>query len=82
MSQFPSDPIIKGSYFKLYCEYNEARKYKKRTFKQSILNQLDELQSSDPKAYWNLIDNLKANKKESESLIDPVIWENYFKSLN
>ena len=50
MSLFPLDPIIKGSYFKLYREYNKTRKYKKRTFKQSILNQLDDLQSSDPKA--------------------------------
>ena len=47
-----------------------------------MLNQLDDLQSSDPKAYWNLIDNLKESKKDSESLIDPVIWENYFYSLN
>lgn len=82
MSKFPFDPGIKGSYFKLYREYNKMRKFKKRTFKQNILNQLDELQSSDPKAYWKLIDSLKENKNDSQSFIDPNIWENYFKALN
>ena len=82
MSKFPFDPGIKGSYFKLYREYNKLRKFKKRTFKQNILHQLDDLQSSDPKAYWKLIDTLKEDKNDSQSPIDPIIWENYFKSLN
>ena len=82
LSKFPYDPLVRGAYFKLYRQYNKTRKFKKRTFKQSILNQLDELQSSDPKAYWNLIDNLTESKKDTESLIDPSIWESYFKSLN
>ena len=49
-----------------------------------IINQLDELQSSGPKAYWDLIDDLKESKKHSEASFEPVtcIWENYFKSLN
>ena len=79
-SKYPYDPLVRGAYFKLYRQYNKTRKFKKRTFKQSILN--DELQSSDPKAYWNLIANLKESKKDTESLIDPSVWENYFKSLN
>lgn len=82
MSKFPFDPGIKGNYYKLYRQYNKMRKFKKRTFKQTILNQLDELQSSDPKAYWHLIDTLKEKKNDSQSSIDPNIWENYFKSLN
>ena len=45
MNKFPFDPGIKGSYFKLYREYNKARTFKKRTFKQNILHQLDELRS-------------------------------------
>ena len=43
---------------------------------------MDDLQSSDPKAYWKLIDTLKEDKNDSQSPIDPIIWENYFKSLN
>ena len=49
---------------------------------ESLLFHLDELQSSDPKAYWDLIDDLKESKKDSESSIDQVIWEKYFKLLN
>ena len=82
MSNFPFDRGIKGSYFKLYREYNKTRKFKKRTFKQTILNQLDELQSSDPKVYWKLIDTLKDSKNDSQSVIDLDIWETYFKTLN
>ena len=52
------------------------------TFKQTILNQLDELQSSDPKAYRKLIDTLRDSKNDSQSVIDPDIWETYFKTLN
>ena len=32
MSKFPFDPGIKGSYFKLYREYNKLRKFKKKDF--------------------------------------------------
>ena len=82
MSKFPFDPGIKESYFKLYREYNKLRKFKKRTFTQNILNQLFELQSSDPKAYWKLIDTLKESKNDSQHSINSDIWENYFKTLN
>ena len=82
MSNFPFDRGIKGSYFKLYREYNKMRKFKKQTFKQTIHNLIDELQSSDPKAYWKLIDTLKDSKNDSQSVIDPDIWETYFKTLN
>ena len=48
----------------------------------SLLFQRDELQSSDPKAYRDVIDDLKGSKKDSESSIDQVIWERFLKSLN
>ena len=49
ISKFPFDPGIKGNYYKLYRQYKKCGNLRKRTFKQTILNQLDELQSSDPK---------------------------------
>ena len=82
MSNFPFDRGIKGSCFKLYRASNKLRKFKKQIFKQTILNQLDELQSSDTKAYWKLINTLKDSKNDSQSVIDPNIWETYFKTLS
>ncbi len=54
LSKFPWDPIIKGSYYKCYKEYNKLRKYKQRSFKQNILQNLDSLRENNPKMYWNL----------------------------
>ncbi|VDI79040.1 Hypothetical predicted protein [Mytilus galloprovincialis] len=66
LSKFPYDPIVRGSYYKCYREYNKLRKYKMRTFKQSILNSLDNLRDSDPKQYWKLINSLKESTDDSK----------------
>ncbi|CAC5397394.1 unnamed protein product [Mytilus coruscus] len=66
LSNFPFDPIIRGSYYKCYREYNKLRKYKMRTFKQSILNSLDNLRDSDPKQYWKLINSLKESTDDNQ----------------
>lgn len=83
LSRFPFDPIIRGSYFKCYREYTKLRKFKKRHFKQQILDQLDQLRDADPKKYWKLINSLKESKKnDSQKSVEPVEWQEYFSDLN
>ena len=39
-------------------------KHKNNVYKEQILNQLETLQSSNPKEYWNLIHKLQDTDKE------------------
>ena len=39
-------------------------KHKNKVYKEQILNQLETLQSSNPKEYWNLIHRLQDTDKE------------------
>ena len=83
LSKYPFDPLIRGSYFKCYREYTKLRKYKKRHFKQNILDQLDLLRDSDPKKYWKLINSLKESKdKNNTGTIETEEWHTYFSDLN
>ncbi|CAG2201919.1 unnamed protein product [Mytilus edulis] len=83
LSKFPWDPIIKGSYYKCYREYNKLRKYKERKFKQNILDSLDNLRDNNPKSYWNLIKELKEDNSDGpENSIQSNVWFSYFQSLN
>lgn len=83
LSKFSWDPIIKGSYYKCYREYNKLRKYKQRKFKQNILDSLDNLRDNNPKSYWNLIKELKEDISDGpENSIQSNVWFSYFQSLN
>ena len=83
LSKFPWDPIVKGSYYKCYREYNKLRKYKQRNFKQKILQNLDSLRENNPKSYWNLIKELKEDNSEGpEHSIESNVWYTYFEALN
>lgn len=59
MSKYPLDPIIRGSFYKINKEYAKLRKFKKKQFKQNILDKLIHLQSTNTKEYWKLVNTLK-----------------------
>jgi hypothetical protein len=40
MSKYPHDPLIRGSFFKINKEYAKLRKYKKKQFRQQIIDLL------------------------------------------
>lgn len=83
LSMNPYNRSIRNNYFKIHREYTKLRKYKKKHFKQSILNQLDSLEKGDPKTYWNLVNTLKENPAENpESAIESDTWHEYFSALN
>ncbi|CAC5409288.1 unnamed protein product [Mytilus coruscus] len=83
LSKYPFNPIIRGSYFKCYREYTKLRRYKKRHFKQQVLDQLDQLRDHDPKKYWKLINSLKERKNDNTlDSAKPEEWHEYFSELN
>jgi len=82
-SIYPKDPIVRGHYYKLYREYNKLRKMKYREFRNTIINKLDSLMIKDPKQYWKLVDDLKAEKADpASSPVDPDTWKNHFQTLH
>ena len=83
-SRYPKDPFIKNHFYKLYREYNKARKKTYRQYKQSLLNQLETLHTDNPKLYWSLINDLKESKNCNDncSVIDSSTWFSHFRNLN
>ena len=69
MTMFPHDPWIRGTYHSTLREYRKSYKQEFQRFKQDTLSQLDELQNSDPGAYWRLIKTLGRTKNKIGKLI-------------
>lgn len=83
MSKFPNDPLVRGSFFKMNKKYAKLRKKKKREFKQSILDKLDNLQSENPKEYWSLVNSLRNESRDKpEDSVDGKTWFDYFSKLS
>ena len=62
---------LRNSYFKHYREYRKLPN--------------DDLESNDPKAYWNLVNSLKKEQEQSngpELAIDLDTWYDHFRNLN
>ena len=85
-SKYPRDTWVRNHYFKKFREYTKARKKANKEYKQSILNQLATLHEDKPKAYWNLLNELKQNtdsiKSRHSNTIDPQTWISHFNKLN
>ena len=78
-SYYPNDPVVRGHYFKLHKEYARSRKLKSRQFKTKILDQIDNLHTNDPKAYWSLLSDLREDKmSHSDDQVEPKLWLEHF----
>ena len=81
----PFNRSVRCSYFKQYREYRKLVKYKKKNFKKKIIEQLDELETKDPKQYWKLVNSLKEDNEPAfgpELAIDSDSWSDYFQNLH
>lgn len=82
-SKCPNDPYVHGHFYKLLRQYNRSRKLKKRQFREGILNQIENLESNNPKEYWELVKKLKdAEYNNPAENISAEIWSEHFKKLN
>lgn len=81
LGKFPHDPLVRGNYFKHLKLYRKNCKKKSRQFRQHMIETLNNLHSSNPKAYWNLVQKLKGDEHHNLSKISSDEWLNHFKSL-
>lgn len=81
----PFDPFnreLRQTFFILNTRYNKERRKKKRNYFQLIMNKLDNLEESNPRMFWKLINSLKPDTKNVDDFIDIKTWQDQFKSLN
>lgn len=83
LSKYPKDPAVRNSFYKTLKDYNRARKYKRKKYKEQILDKIDLMKNSDPKTYWNLVNEL-CEKEEADICNDISLdsWYDYFSDLN
>lgn len=86
LSQFPTDPHIRGSYFRNLTLYNRNRKKQYRLYKQDLIEKLDGLHVDNPKAYWKLLEKIKefngSDKSSKSEQVSAEDWLTYFQKLN
>ena len=68
--------------FILNTRYNKERRKNKRNYFQLIMNKLDNLEESNPRMFWKLINSLKPDTKNVDDFIDIKTCQDHFKSLN
>ena len=71
-------------FFQKKKELRRLIKTKKKSFKQHILDQLNDISDSNPKHYWNLVKELKeldANSVNGTNPIKPEDWLKHFSKL-
>ena len=83
MAKYPSDPLVRGSFFKYRKKYSKSCKLQSRKYKADLIEKSDNLFESDPKAHWSLLDELEENKRDSlDSMPSPEELFDYFSNLN
>ena len=74
---------LRMKYFKKYKEYRKLTKFKRRQFKDNLVNMLDEAMDKDPQKAWKLITELKRESIPTENIekINHQKWFDHFNNL-
>jgi hypothetical protein len=78
----PFDPTARTKYFKNKKVYKKTLKYKERKYEKDLLLKLEKLQNDDPKAHWQLVNNLIGKNDCVENDIGLNQWREHFDTLN
>ena len=54
-SKFPSDPIVRRTFFVIKKAYNKLVKTKERSFKEFLLQKIASFESDNPKDFWEMV---------------------------
>ena len=81
LNRYPHRREIRENYYKIKSIFHKNMKIKEQKFKENILNNLENLKGRNPSEYWNLFNKLKCNQSSESHDIDPITWQNYYKSL-
>ena len=85
VASHPDCPILRGKLFTLKKQYKKLVKFKKKKFKNEILEKIQTLETTNPKDYWKLVETLRTmstNKNQNQTPIDPDEWFAYFRKLS
>ena len=73
LQRYPKDPIVRGKYHKLKRDYKRSVKYKEHSFRETMLQRISQLESNDPKTFWEMVKKLKTLRNENlTDNIDPL----------
>ncbi|KAK6167472.1 hypothetical protein SNE40_021492 [Patella caerulea] len=76
------DTHLRQVYYARKKDYKKHIKFKSRQAKSTILTKLNELESINPKEYWNLVNSRLYDEKKNESSDIPVdTWQQHFTPL-
>ena len=79
----PFDKEIRQHCFTMSKKYNKLRKAKRRAYYSDMMIKLNSLSDTNPKAFWDLVNELKyENKSDKGTNLDALTWENYLEKLN
>ncbi len=81
LNRYPHRREIREDYYKIKSIFHKNMKIKEQKFEENILNNLENLKGRNPSEYWNLFNKLKCNQSSESYDIDPITWQNYYKSL-
>jgi hypothetical protein len=81
LCSYPTDPVIRGNYFRTLKEYRRKCKSEQRKFKAKVIANLDELYDQNPQSYWKLVNELRG-KDQKHTISDPSQFYEHFKNLN
>ena len=83
LQRYPKDPIVRGKYHRLKRDYKRLVKYKEHSFRETMLQRISQVESNDPKTFWEMVKKLKTQRDENlTDNIDPLEWQEWFKKLN
>ena len=84
MSKSSSNLPIRENFFQTLKTYNKLKKQKRKSYRESILNELNSTRNENPQKYWTLLEKLKTEDKPDNptSTISTEEWKEYFESLN
>ena len=76
----PNSPFLRGSLYKKRKEYKKLVKSKKREWRATMIKKLEEIENTDPKEYWKIINELR-EKKTNEVDFDTEKFTTFFERL-
>ena len=76
LHKFPSDPFLRATFIKRKKEYRTLVKHKNKKYKEEIIKDIERLESTNPKEYWNLIHKLRdMENKTQNKKVEPNIGD-------
>ena len=84
VAENPFNHAFKIEFYKQKKEYKKILKWKKKQYKENIIQQLEALHSRSPSEYWSLVKELQNHVsvgQNKEDKVPPDEWFDYFQRL-